>query len=140
MCIRDSHREDACAAPRCAALCALLDRDRSLLPLPAAIPGFLPACPRRCRVWKGSISRPQVCIRDRLTATPEAFSRCEGAGVSYLLSDDTGFQYIGINADRVSSSDLRKGLMSLIDLSLIHIWMRRCFGRWKAKHVRPDRN
>lgn len=51
----------------------------------------------------------------QLTATPEAFSRCEGAGVSYQLSDDTGFQYIGINAERVSSQDVRKGLLSLVD-------------------------
>lgn len=45
----------------------------------------------------------------------EIMSRLESEGIDYNLTDNNGFGYIGINADRVPDINVRKGLMYLMN-------------------------
>ncbi len=48
------------------------------------------------------------------SASKEIMARVEENGLDYNLTDNNGYGYIGINADRITDINVRKGLMCLI--------------------------
>lgn len=48
-------------------------------------------------------------------ASPEMIADVEGAGLEYRLIDNLGYGYIGMNAERISDLNVRKGLMHLMN-------------------------
>ena len=49
------------------------------------------------------------------SADKETMARLEAEGIQYNLVDNNGFGYVGINADRITDINVRKGLMHLMN-------------------------
>lgn len=49
------------------------------------------------------------------SADKEVMARLEAEGIEYNLTDNNGYGYIGINANRISDKNVRKGLMHLMN-------------------------
>ncbi len=49
------------------------------------------------------------------SADKETMARLEAEGIQYNLVDNNGFGYVGLNADRITDINVRKGLMHLMN-------------------------
>lgn len=61
-----------------------------------------------------SVKLGQTDIADP-SASPEMVKQVEDAGLHYELVENLGYGYVGINAERVSDINVRKGLMHLMN-------------------------
>ncbi|MGL4735851.1 MAG: ABC transporter substrate-binding protein [Cellulosilyticaceae bacterium] len=61
-----------------------------------------------------SIQMKTIDVSDP-NANPETLQKVKDAGLHYELIDNLGYGYIGLNADRITDKNVRKGLMHLMN-------------------------
>lgn len=60
------------------------------------------------------VAKGEIDISDP-SASKETMARLEAEGIEYNLTDNNGYGYIGIDANRISDINVRKGLMHLMN-------------------------